>query len=58
MMQTQRTQIIDNISANFSQLNQTRAALKNKTKELASSEGISEFNSQLKLLNQSVVKLP
>ncbi len=52
---TQRTLIIDNISAIFSQVNQARAALKRKTQELAQVEGAAEFGSQLKLLNQSVV---
>ena len=51
----QRTQIIDNISAIFSNLNQTRAALKQKSQELMSVEGAAEFNSQLKLLSQAVV---
>jgi MoxR-like ATPase len=52
---THRTTIIDNISAIFSNVNQARAALKRKTKELLSVEGIAEFNSQMKLLNQGVV---
>lgn len=52
---TKRTAIIDNISAIFANINQTRAALKNRIKELMSVEGIAEFNSQIKLLNQSVV---
>ena len=52
---TQRTAIIDNISAIFSQVNAARAGLKRKTQELASVEGAAEFSSQLKLLNQSVV---
>ncbi|MFV0442431.1 MAG: DNA repair ATPase [Planctomycetaceae bacterium] len=52
---TQRTTIIDNISAIFSQVNTARAALKRRTQELASVEGAAEFSSQLKLLNQSVV---
>ncbi|MCF6284261.1 MAG: DNA repair ATPase, partial [Candidatus Hydrogenedentes bacterium] len=51
---TQRTEIIDTISTIFATLNQTRSKLKNKTQELARSEGISEFNSQIKLLNQTV----
>ena len=37
---THRTQIIDNISSIFSQLNAARAALKTKTKDLMSVEGI------------------
>jgi hypothetical protein len=52
---THRTAIIDNISAIFANINQARAALKNRIKELMSTEGIAEFNSQIKLLNQSVV---
>ncbi len=52
---TQRTEIIDNISTIFSQLNATRSRLRNKQQELGRTEGVAEFNSQLKLLNQSVV---
>jgi len=52
---THRTEIIDNISAIFSRVNQARAALKNKTRELMAAEGAAEFHSQLKLLNQAVV---
>jgi hypothetical protein len=52
---TQRTAIIDNISTIFSTVNQARASLKKKTRELLSVEGITEFNSQMKLLNQGVV---
>ena len=52
---TKRTSIIDNISALFSQVNTTRAALKRKIQELASVEGAAEFSSQMKLLSQSVV---
>lgn len=52
---TQRTTIIDNISEIFSTVNQARAILKKKLRELASVEGVAEFNSQMKLLNQAVV---
>ncbi|MDB4731388.1 DNA repair ATPase [bacterium] len=52
---TQRTTIIDNISAIFSHVNTARATLKRKIQDLASVEGSAEFSSQLKLLNQSVV---
>lgn len=52
---TQRTAIIDSISAIFSTLNQARSVLKKKIRELASVEGVAEFNSQMKLLNQAVV---
>ena len=52
---TQRTTVIDRISEIFATLNQTRAALRKKSKELMSVEGVAEFNSQMKLLNQGVV---
>jgi hypothetical protein len=52
---THRTTIIDNISVIFSTINQARAAIKTKKKELMSVEGVAEFNSQMKLLNQGVV---
>jgi len=52
---TQRTAIIDGISVVFAQLNQTRATLKNKIRELMKIEGVAEFNSQLKLLDQGAV---
>ena len=52
---TQRTRIIDNISAIYSNLNQTRATLKKKSQALLSVEGAAEFNSQLKLISQAVV---
>lgn len=52
---TQRTRIIDNISAIYSHLNQARASLKKKITELMSVEGAAEFNSQIKLLGQAVV---
>ena len=52
---TQRTRIIDNISAIYSNLNQTRASLKKRSQELMSVEGAAEFNSQLKLISQAVV---
>lgn len=52
---TQRTTIIDNISEIFATVNTARSALKGQTKSLLSVEGVAEFNSQLKLLNQSVV---
>ena len=52
---TQRTAIIDNISAIFANVNTARATLKTRTIELASVEGVAEFNSQMKLLNQGVI---
>ncbi|HIQ22426.1 MAG TPA: AAA family ATPase [Planctomycetes bacterium] len=51
---TQRTAIVDGISALFARLNQARAALKTRTGQLARAEGAAEFASQLKLLDQSV----
>ena len=52
---TQRTRIIENISTIFGKVNTARASLKGKVKDLMSVEGIAEFNSQMKLLNQAVV---
>ena len=52
---TQRTTIVDAISAIFGILNAARSRLKSKSQELAKVEGAAEFSSQLKLLNQSVV---
>lgn len=52
---TQTTHIIDSISNVFSVLNQVKATLKNKVKQLQSTEGVAQFNAQIKLLNQSVV---
>lgn len=52
---TQTTRIIDNISAIYSQLNQLRAQLKRRRKELMSTEASAEFNAQLKLLSQGVI---
>ncbi|MEX2186423.1 MAG: DNA repair ATPase [Pirellulales bacterium] len=51
---TRRTAIIDNISTIYSQLNQARAELKRKAKELLSVEGVAEFAAQIKLLGQAV----
>ncbi|MCZ4407607.1 DNA repair ATPase [Cryomorphaceae bacterium 1068] len=52
---TKTTQIIDSISTIYSRFNQIKAVLSKKRKELALNEGESEFNSQLKLINQSLV---
>ncbi len=52
---TQRTAILDSVSIIFSELNAARSRLRNKNQDLGRSEGIAEFNSQLKLLNQSVI---
>ncbi len=52
---TKRTEIVDRISSVFATVNGVRATLRGKTQTLASAEGIAEFNSQIKLLGQSVV---
>ncbi|MEM7311980.1 MAG: DNA repair ATPase, partial [Planctomycetota bacterium] len=52
---TQRTEIIESISAIYARLNQSRAALKKHTSQLMAVEGEAEFHSQIKLLEQSVV---
>ena len=52
---THRTQIIDNISTIYANLNKTRAQLKKRSQSLMSVEGAAEFNSQLKLLSQAIV---
>ena len=52
---THRTQIIDNVSLIYSNLNQARAGLKKRKQALMAVEGAAEFNSQLKLLSQAVV---
>lgn len=51
---TQVTRIIENISAVYAVLNQSRAALKQKSKELRSHEAAAEFASQSRLLNQAL----
>ncbi|MEX0777087.1 MAG: DNA repair ATPase [Phycisphaeraceae bacterium] len=51
---TQRTTIVDSISAVFATLNASRQALRNRIAELGRAEGAAEFNSQLRLLAQSV----
>ena len=52
---TQRTAIVDSISAIFAKINHARSQIRARQKELMSAEGIAEFSSQLKLLNQAVV---
>ena len=52
---TQTTRIIDNISGIYTHYNQVRAALKRKRKELLAVEGVAEFNSQIKLVDQAVI---
>jgi hypothetical protein len=52
---TQRTAIVDGISAIFAKINHTRSQIRARQKDLLSAEGIAEFNSQIKLLNQAIV---
>jgi len=52
---TETIAIIDNISLVYSQINQVKAALRNKLKEIGRIEGQAEFNSQIKLIDQSAV---
>ncbi|QNF32729.1 DNA repair ATPase [Adhaeribacter swui] len=52
---TQTTRIVDTISAIYATFNQTKAGLKRKRLELVSQEGKAEFNSQIKLISQSVI---
>lgn len=52
---TQTTKIIDNISAMYGELNQLKAAVKRRQKELAGAEAKAEFSAQLKLLDQGIV---
>lgn len=52
---TQTTQIIDNISAIYTNLNRNKAALKKRQKELFSAEAAAEFSAQLKLLEQGLI---
>ena len=52
---TQTTQIIDDISTIYSTLNQVRAALKNRRRDLARTEGVAQFGAQMKLLSQAVI---
>ena len=51
---TQRTAIIERVSAVFTTINAARAGLKNKRAALGEAEGAAEFASQLKLISQSV----
>jgi MoxR-like ATPase len=52
---TQTIAVIDHISLVYSQVNQVKAALVNRLKELGRVEGQAEFVSQLKLIDQSVI---
>jgi MoxR-like ATPase len=52
---TQTTRIIDNISAIFAQLNQAKAGIKRRLKDLNETEAIAEFAAQAKLLDQGLI---
>ncbi|WP_026210438.1 DNA repair ATPase [Flexithrix dorotheae] len=52
---TKTTEIIERISEIYANLNNVKAQLRNKRKELLSTEAVAEFNAQLKLMNQAVV---
>lgn len=52
---TQTTQILDSISEIYGELNQVKVLLKNKKKDLQSTEVVAEFNAQLRLLNQGII---
>ena len=49
------TKIIDAISLIFSTINQLKAGIKNKIKELSSAEATAAFSSKIKLIDQSIV---
>ncbi len=50
---TETTRIIDAITAVYSTLNQVKAALKKRLKDLVASEGAAQFAAQMKLLSQA-----
>jgi hypothetical protein len=50
---TETTRIIDAITAVYSTLNQVKAALKKRLKDLVASEGAAQFGAQMKLLSQA-----
>ncbi|MCF8374005.1 MAG: DNA repair ATPase [Bacteroidales bacterium] len=52
---TETTRIIDNISGIYAEFNQSKAALKNKKRELMAIEGQAEFSSKMKLIRQGMV---
>lgn len=51
---TKTTQIIDNISNLYAELNQVRASLRQHRKALMSTEAVAEFGAQIKLVEQAV----
>jgi hypothetical protein len=52
---TQATQIIDQISSIYTELNRIRSKLRSQMKTLRAGEGTAEFSAQIKLLDQSIV---
>ncbi|QIL70919.1 AAA family ATPase [Diaphorobacter sp. HDW4B] len=52
---TQRTQVVDRISAIYSRLNQVRARAEQRRSSLGSSENVAQFAAQLALFSQSIV---
>lgn len=52
---TQTTRIIDSISTIYATLNQVRAALGNRKRELSSVENAAQFSAGLKLLDQAAI---
>ncbi|MDP0500088.1 MAG: DNA repair ATPase [Verrucomicrobiota bacterium JB022] len=52
---TQATAIIDRISAIYADLNQLKVELRNRRRDMMRTEGVAQFNAQLKLLNQAVI---
>ncbi|MEO0898068.1 MAG: DNA repair ATPase [Bacteroidota bacterium] len=52
---TMTTRIIDNISQIYAQLNNLRASLKKRRKELRGTEAAGEFNAQVRLLDQGLI---
>lgn len=49
------TKIIDNISLIFASINQLKASIKNKKKNLGGKEAKADFAAQLKLIDQSII---
>lgn len=52
---TQTTRIIDTITAIFAKLNQAKAGIKRRLKDLNAAEAIAEFAAQSKLLDQGLI---
>lgn len=52
---TQTTKIIDNITSILATLNQVKAAIKRRLRDLSGAEAVAEFAAQAKLLDQSLV---